>query len=482
MVKRAWYGLVGALLLSGLLPAWIDGAEVGKPKDPAEASRWSDLTPLVIHTPFDSFRYPHLDGRGNVTFITDDAYSRDSKGGNHGIFRYAADGSLVCLVRGGETTVPGMAATLHTIQGLQMDENGVDFIFNAYDTAKGRGLYRWTKGTLETVARTGDTILPGGSNPISSVEYGSLHGNHVLYKATSPGLGAVLVLHDLANEQDRVLCHAGMPIPGRKDETFQSVGNTNWVSADSVVFRASSAENPRGGDAKGKSGIYGWFGIKDWSTASGDFAPERLRAVVDGTASVPIAGVPGESTFDTIGSAPISGNCTAFEASGEGYSGIFTARTPDGPIRCVVSSRTDFDGPFKGRFTSFGSYPAVIGQNVIFTAEATEGGANAEGDEEGEEDDGAADAKGNAAPKTYRGVFIYRLDRGELFTLTDNRAPLVGKEIAGYEIGGHFLVGDRFAITVTFEDKSSQIFLGKIRPEAYKRLTEGAPKKAVPVP
>ena len=38
-----------------------------------------------------------------------------------------------------------------------------------------------------------------------------------------------------------------------------------------------------------------------------------------------------------------------------------------------------------------------------------------------------------------------------------------------FEIGGHCLVKDRFAVTVNFKDNTSQIFLGKIRPETFKK-------------
>ena len=80
----------------------------------------------------------------------------------------------------------------------------------------------------------------------------------------------------------------------------------------------------------------------------------------------------------------------------------------------------------------------------------------------------------------YKGVFVYRLDRGELFTLTDNREPLDGKEIESYEIGGHVLVGDHFVVTVHFQDKSSRIYLGTIKPEAFKQLNEGTPAPQKP--
>ena len=423
MGKRAWVGVAGASLLwAAVIPVEMRGAEAAKPEADAPA-RWSDLAPLVIRTPFDNVRYPHLDEHGNVTFIADDAVSRESKGANHGIFRYAADRSLVCLVRAGETTVPGAEETLKTVQGLQMDEHGVDFVFNATDSAGKDGLYHWSRGRLETLARTGDTVLPGETQPITSVAYGSLYGDHVLYSAASPTLGAVLVLHDLGNGRQRVLCHAGMPIPGRAGETFQSIGSTNWVSGDTVIFRAACAVNPGGPNTRGTAGVYGYFGIKDWSDGSQDLAPERLRAIVDGTASVPVAEVPDGATFDSLGSAPVSGNNTAFWALGTGFSGIFTAKTPEGPVRCIVSNHTEFTGPFKGRFTSFGSYPSVVGQSVVFTGEATE---DSEASTEDAADDGADDAGANAAPKTYKGVFVYRLDRGELFTLTDNRAPLEG--------------------------------------------------------
>ena len=482
MGNRVLLGAVGVWLLAGVIPPRTWGAEVAKPKEEPPAP-WSEMKALVLRTPFDNIRYPHLGNDGSVTFITDDAYSTDSKGLNHGIYRYQADGSLVCLVRAGETNVPGEDATLKTIQGLQMDENGAGFAFNAFDTDKKRGLYHWSNGKLDTIARTGETVLPGDTGTITLVEYGSIHGNHLLYKAASAQYGAALVLHDLSNDQDQVLCHSGVAVPGHPDDTFEFIANTNWVSGDSVLFRAATVTNPSAKDGKGTEGIYGWFGIKDWTGASGEFAPERLQTVIDGGARMPVGEKPENATFNLFGSAPISGNNTAFEASGDKFSGIFAARLPDGPVRCIVNSQTEFDGPFKGHFTSFGGYPSVIGQNVIFTARAEEG--DAEETEDGEEnDDGAADARAGKTPKVYEGVFVYRLDRGELFTLTDNRAPLDDREVESYEIGGHVLVGDHFAVTVHFQDKSCRIYLGTIKPEAFKQLTEGAsaPQKADPAP
>ena len=105
MGKRVRVVTVAVWLLAWMLPGRSPGAEAAKPK-PERSVPWAELKALVLSTRFDNIRYPHMDKEGSVTFVADDANNSNSKGTNHGIYRYGADGSLACLVRGGETTVP----------------------------------------------------------------------------------------------------------------------------------------------------------------------------------------------------------------------------------------------------------------------------------------------------------------------------------------------------------------------------------------
>ena len=58
--------------------------------------------------------------------------------------------------------------------------------------------------------------------------------------------------------------------------------------------------------------------------------------------------------------------------------------------------------------------------------------------------------------------------------LAGNRTPLDGKAVKGFEIAGHFLVRNRFAITANFEDGRSGVYLATIPAEGFTRM--GAPE------
>jgi hypothetical protein len=61
-------------------------------------------------------------------------------------------------------------------------------------------------------------------------------------------------------------------------------------------------------------------------------------------------------------------------------------------------------------------------------------------------------------------------NRGELFSLSDNRQPLEEKKITEFEIAGDFLVGNRFAVTATFDDGSSGVYLATIPKASFRRM------------
>jgi len=73
----------------------------------------------------------------------------------------------------------------------------------------------------------------------------------------------------------------------------------------------------------------------------------------------------------------------------------------------------------------------------------------------------------------FQGVFLYNATTDTLFVLADNRTPIEGKAVKGYEIAGHFLVRNRFAVTANFADGTSGVYLATIPSEGFIRM--GAP-------
>ena len=145
---------------------------------------------------------------------------------------------------------------------------------------------------------------------------------------------------------------------------------------------------------------------------------------------------------------------TAFVGFGKGFHGVCCTELSGGPVRTIMDDETEVSGLFKGS-VSFGYWPTVIDRNVVFTV--------------------GADAPG--AGEKYKGVFLYRVDRDELYVLADNRTPVDGKEVSDYEIAGHFLANNRFALTANFRDGSSGVYLATIPAKSYRRM--GSPAAAV---
>lgn len=434
-------------------------ADTGTAAPPTAAG--GNLAPLGAPVPFGNFRYPHVDEAENVTFIADDPVYPGG-GPNHGIFRSPAPGEtaggdgLQALVRAGETRVPGTDVPLRWFRGLQMD--GTDFVFNATDDAEGRGLYHWSGGVLRTIARSGVTVLPGESAALANVEYGALSAGRVLFSADHGANGATaLVLHDLATGTNRVLARTGTPVPGHPGETFRYVSPQNWLEGNHLVFRGARVADPharqspprQGPDAaaaptEGQRGLYAWTGL-DWDRSDASLDAARLRVVADWTTAVPaLAG----RRFDDLRSAPVTpAGLVAFGAGGAGWSGVYLADLAAsgvaGAVRPVVDTESEVAGLFRGRFTRFDTFVTVFGRNVVFVGHAAGG---------------------------YTGVFLFQVDRDELFLLADNRAPIEGKRVTAFEIAGRFLVRDRFAVTARFADKTSGVYLATIPARSFKRL------------
>lgn len=428
--------LAGCAGLSGASYWELSDAEVDETVAGPQVET-SPLMPLEANIPFANFRYPHVDGVENVTFIVD-------PGEHHGIYRsFAGSRMLGELVKAGVTPLPGVAGVARYIRGLQMD--GDNFVFNATDGQKGRGLYFSRAGDLKMVARTGDTVLPGDTLPLKDVEYGSLSGENVLYVAETPE-SVALVLQNVGVGVNRVLVRSGDPIPGTPGETFQYFSPQNWIQGEDVVFRAAKVVDPheaRPANPDGVRGIYGWFGQMPASPES--FRMADLRTIADWT--TPIPGVTGKR-FTDFRSTPVKKGLVAFVGSGEGVEGLYlyNAHAQEKGPRVIVDSETELPGIFPGRFRDFGIFPTLVDDCVVFTARA--------GDD-------------------YMGVFLYNASTDTMFLLTDNRLPVAGKKIREFEIAGNFLVRNRFAVTATFEDGTSGVYLATIPVEGFTRM--GAP-------
>ncbi len=198
--------------------------------------------------------------------------------------------------------------------------------------------------------------------------------------------------------------------------------------------------------AEGKLGIYGWFGI-DWAHPEQAFSEARLQTVADGKSIVPLLS---EAKFDDFRSAPTQEGLTAFVGSGPGFSGIYyrDLKAANTAIQPVVDTQCELPGLFSGAFERFGIFPAIFNRSIVFVGYG-------DGD--------------------YVGVFLYRIDRDELFLLTDNRLPVGAKEIVDFEIAGHFLVRNRFAVSVQFSGNTYGVYLATIPTRSFKRMAAPVP-------
>jgi hypothetical protein len=392
------------------------------------------LVPIGTQVPFQNFRYPHVDNLENVTFIVDQAP-------NHGIYRSFSMGrSLLPLVQSGTTQLPSGGAVADYIRGLQVD--GADFVFNATDSQNQRGLYFWRNGNLQTIARTQETVLPGDADGLTDVEYGSLSGRDVLYTAETAA-GMALVIQNVDVRANRVLLRTGVPIPGRSDAAFEYFSPQNWTDGENVVFRAARVTDPHAKreGTEGVRGLYGWFGQMPANPDA--FVLKDLRTIADWT--TPIPGMDGKK-FTDFRSAPVQKGLVAFVGSGTDCEGVYlyNANAAEKSPRVIVDTETELP-ILGGKFTGFGIFPTLCGDSVVFTGKS--GG--------------------------FEGVFLYNSSTDTLFVLADNRTPIEGKAVKGFEIAGHFLVRNRFAITASFEDGTSGVYLATIPAEGFVRM--GAP-------
>jgi hypothetical protein len=430
------------------------------------------VLPLGTPIPFQNFRYPHVNAAEDVTFIADD-FARNRQ--QHGIYRsFGASHKLKPLLVKGLPIEAHSPVQFEFVSGLQM--GGDDFVFTARLNTGNWGLFYWSNEKITAVARTGHTILPDQTSPLTAVGYGAPQQGRIIYQARDRA-GTALVLFDTRSQVHRVILRTGTPIPGRDGERFHYISPQNWITEESIIFRAARVVEPHDGrgkqwywfedfrkdrpDKPGNSptkaaanvGIYGWLGV-DWDDPHA-FDLANLYTAADWT--TPVSPVHG-GTFTYFGSAPLAGDLTAFlgevhRASGDSVGIFCTSVRPKGensaPVfRNIVDTDTEIEALFKGPFTGFGKWVGVIDGSVMFIGYA-EGG------------------------KKYAGVFLYKPQLDALFLLCDNRLPIDGKAVRGFEVGSNFLVRNRFAITIHFQDGSSGVYLATIPPNSFKRMTTG---------
>ncbi len=440
--------MAGALLLGGgffsavAAETWVDtkGRIDEVVADTTTVPLSSTLQPLSTRIPFTNFRYPYVDAELNVTFIADDPLIGQTKGDHLGIYRSsAADGRLLALVSGRETIVPGTTdARFISILGLHMGDNLSDFVFNAASTDNRQGIYLWRKGTLETIARTGETNVETGV--LTGVDYASYSGTKIVYTATTAA-GPLLALYDVVARTHTVLVHAGQAIPDGDGATFRYFSPQNWNNLGEIAFRAARVDDPHGTNTPNR-GIYAW--VKD---AAGKLpAPTlaSLRRVVDW--NTPVPGLPGEA-FTSIHSAPIRNGLITFVARGKSFSGIYWMPANESTPRVIADTTTGLSGLFENTFTQFAIYPTIIDREIIFQAGAGR----------------------------FVGVFLYRPDSDALFLLADNRQPVEGKQVLTFEIASECLIGERLALKAMFTDRSQGVYLATIPGQALSR--PAAPKR-----
>jgi hypothetical protein len=458
-VKRLLVSAAILITAATPLPAVTFWSETGARIDETVATSetkapFNPLQPLLTDVPFSGFRYPHVDANEDITFIADDPIDSSKRGKHHGIYRsIAATGELRALVREGEA-IPGSDIRFRWIRGLQVD--GADLVFNATDSKGGRGFYHWSNGVLTTIARSRDTTVPGFDRPVTDVEWGALDHGRVFYEA-HVDLEDLLALYDLKTKQTRLLCRTGANIPGQTDQPFRYFSHQNWIDHANVLFRGASVRNPQkpAPDGLGHHGLYGWLDV-DWSQPDRAFDMARLITIADGRTPVP--GLDKDARFHEFFSAPVRDDLTAFVAEGksndgdssrrEVFKGIYYCNITDPAktIHSIVDTESRMGGLFRETFNYFAIFPSVFEKSVAFVGYA--------------DDD-------------YVGVFLYRTDSDELFLLCDNRAALAGKHVTDFEIAGHFLVRNRFAVTAHFNDNTSGVYMATIPARSFKRIVNG---------
>lgn len=367
------------------------------------------FVPCRLPVEFTSFRYPSVEGAGNVTFIGDDPYYRG--GGKFGIFRSdAATGRVTTLV-GNEGFVGGTSANFREFLGLQTD--GPRYVFRGWAEGIGGGIYADFGDGLRAVA-DGRTVAPGSARTFRNLAYAAISGSRVVFTGEDADGVTGIFLYEHSKKSLRRLADTRSRLADGSGISY--FNGQPWLDAKRVVFR--------GKDEEGRPSIY--------SIRLPVGTEPRIERVFGPSTALP---VPVE--ISTLTSAPFDWERIAFRASGQlggrPYEGIFLLE--NGGVRVVADSETEL--PDAGvRFRSFNKWIALQNGLLFFRGKAADG---------------------------FEGLYALDIATNELHQLVTSRDEIEGRRISSFEIASRPVVGDRIAFLAVFEDGKDAIYLGRLR-------------------
>lgn len=206
----------------------------------------------------------------------------------------------------------------------------------------------------------------------------------------------------------------------------------------SVLFIANGAG--RGVSILGREGVYrvDRDGRPSTLIQRGDSLGNEQTVVasiadLDVEDGVPLARcVLGDGNKKTVALGNLTGLTSPCITTGVQNNGRSIYRTGrDGHMQLVVDVATRIPELFEGTFTGFGKHAFAFGPWVIFS-----GSAN-----------------------TYEGLFAMNMETNRLFLLIDNLASVGDRRIEDFQISGSPRAGADLAVTVSFADGASGIYI-----------------------
>jgi len=226
---------------------------------------------------------------------------------------------------------------------------------------------------------------------------------------------------------------------------FDSFSDAILEAEGSVVFVANGAD--RGAASLGREGVYAIdrYGRASVLIQQGDILGDKDAAVVSIAALEVRDGVPAarcllddgsKKTFVLESNQPHRPPPAAADARGDSavtikYKETIYWSAPDGSKQIVADRTTRIPDLFEGAFTGFDDRVVAFGPWVIFSGWA----------------------------KDHAGLFAMNMETHRLFLLLDNRTLLGGRRVEGFRISKAPRSGEDLAVTVTFADGASGIYI-----------------------
>lgn len=400
-------------------------ALVDNPTTPDELiADQATMVPCRVAVPFTSFRYPHMDLDGTVTFIADDIYYRG--GERFGIYRSEGrTGSLEKLVNN-EDVPSGMATPFQDFLGLQME--GRKYVFRGRmqgDLAE--GIYADFGDGLHAIADTVNPGVPAGAG-FFSFGYADISGDLAIFVATDErGMSGLFGYDSKTRILRRLVNETSLLADG---STISRFNGQPWLDAGSIVFRAFDQDE--------RQGIYRIDRAKLKPNE-----PAVVEVLLDQKTPLPVP-----ITIEEITSAPVDGDLIAFRLRGHNaqhrpYVGIFTLK--NGVVSLVVDNYTEIPDK-EVVFRDFDRWVTLVDGIVIFRGFGVNG---------------------------FEGLFAYHTGTGELHFLIDNSSSIEGRQIDGFEIASAPLIDSRIAFVAVFEDGKDGIYLASLtKPIATRQVPQ----------